>query len=106
MDRILGGVGLRRGRTNKTNINAGDALDFWRVLVADRNSGRLLLYAEMKIPGEAWLEFKIIQQGENETLLQNTTFRPRGLAGRFYWYFVSPLHHIIFKGMGNKITKG
>jgi hypothetical protein len=59
LDKIVGGVGLRRGRTNKTEIYPGDTLDFWRVLAADKENKRLLLYAEMKLPGEAWLEFKI-----------------------------------------------
>jgi hypothetical protein len=63
MDKMVGGVGLRRGRTNLNTINSGDTLDFWRVLLADRENKRLLLYAEMKLPGEAWLEFAVIQSG-------------------------------------------
>ncbi len=86
MDKLNGGVGLRRGRKNENQIEPGDALDFWRVLVADRTAKRLLLYAEMKLPGEAWLEFKI----ENNTLIQTATFRPLGLKGRLYWYSVMP----------------
>lgn len=105
IDRMIGGVGLRRGRTNDKDIHAGDSLDFWRVLVADKDQGRLLLYAEMKLPGEAWLEFKILPDGDNaECLLQQATFRPRGLAGRLYWYAVSPLHHLVFSGMGRRIA--
>ena len=73
LDKIVGGTGIRRGRKSDTEIFAGEALDFWRVLVADRNKKRLLLYAEMKLPGEAWLEFKI--NNENE-LIQTATFRP------------------------------
>lgn len=59
MDKLIGGVGLRRGRTNKNIISAGDALDFWRVLIADKDNKRLLLYAEMKLPGEAWLNSRL-----------------------------------------------
>ena len=95
------GVGLRRGRTNLTSINAGDAVDFWRVLYADKNEGRLLLFAEMKLPGEAWLEFKMVD-GQLE---QTATFRPLGLLGRLYWYSVLPFHGMIFKGMLKKLTK-
>ncbi len=100
LDKMFGGVGLRRGRTNSTKLKAGEALDFWRVLVADRGNGRLLLYAEMKLPGEAWLEFNI----ENNTMIQQATFRPKGLTGRLYWYALVPFHHFIFKGMGRKIV--
>jgi uncharacterized protein YbjT (DUF2867 family) len=105
IDKLSGGVGLRRGRTNKSNINPGDALDFWRVLVADKSEGRLLLFAEMKLPGEAWLEFRIVQQGEKKVLRQEATFRPKGLWGRLYWYSVLPFHYFIFNGMINKIIK-
>jgi len=101
IDKLFGGVGLRRGRTNSTHIEAGDALDFWRVLYANKEKGKLLLFAEMKLPGEAWLEFKI----EKTKLVQTATFRPHGLLGRLYWYSVLPFHGIIFKGMINKITQ-
>jgi hypothetical protein len=101
MDKFAGGVGLRRGRTNKTTINSGDALDFWRVILADKKSGRLLLYAEMKLPGEAWLEFKI----SDNFLYQTATFRPKGLFGRLYWYSLKPIHNIIFKKMLENIGK-
>jgi uncharacterized protein YbjT (DUF2867 family) len=96
MDKLAGGVGLRRGRTSPEKLNTGDALDFWRVLLADKSQKRLLLFAEMKLPGEAWLEFKI---DKKNTLHQTATFRPKGLWGRMYWYTVLPLHYIIFKGM-------
>jgi uncharacterized protein YbjT (DUF2867 family) len=101
LDKIVGGVGLRRGRTNLNTINSGDAVDFWRVLYADKNEGRLLLFAEMKLPGEAWLEFKII----DNALVQTATFRPLGLLGRLYWYSALPFHGLIFKGMLKKLTK-
>jgi uncharacterized protein YbjT (DUF2867 family) len=101
LDKFVGGVGLRRGRTNPDTIHAGDALDFWRVLYANKQEGRLLLFAEMKLPGEAWLEFKI----ENNKLIQTATFRPLGVLGRAYWYAVFPFHGFIFKGMIRNITK-
>lgn len=101
MDKFSGGIGLRRGRTNKTEIHSGDSLDFWRVLLADKNSARLLLYAEMKLPGEAWLEFKIT----DNTLYQTATFRPKGLFGRLYWYSVLPFHSLIFRNMLARIGK-
>ena len=101
LDKLVGGVGLRRGRTNLTSINTGDAIDFWRVLYANKKEGRLLLFAEMKLPGEAWLEFKIVD-GQLE---QTATFRPLGLLGRLYWYSVLPFHGIIFKGMLKNLTK-
>jgi len=101
LDRLSGGIGLRRGRTNKTDIHSGDSLDFWRVLLADKNSGRLLLYAEMKLPGEAWLELKISQ----DYLYQTATFRPKGLFGRLYWYSLLPFHFVIFRNMIKRIGK-
>lgn len=101
IDKLFGGIGLRRGRTSPTDLDAGDALDFWRVIYADKNQRKLLLYAEMKLPGEAWLEFKI----EDNLLKQTATFRPRGLAGRLYWYSVLPFHGFIFKGMINRLVE-
>lgn len=103
LDKLFGGVGLRRGRTHPNKLNAGDSLDFWRVLLADKEEKRLLLFAEMKVPGEAWLEFKI---DEDNVLHQNATFRPKGLLGRAYWYSMYPFHFFIFEGMINKIAKG
>jgi uncharacterized protein YbjT (DUF2867 family) len=101
IDQLMGGVGMRRGRKSDTELATGDALDFWRVLFADKQEKRLLLYAEMKLPGEAWLEFKI---DNNNILTQTATFRPLGLSGRLYWYSVLPLHGFIFKGMIHKIA--
>jgi len=98
-DKLAGGVGLRRGRKNTTEISAGDSLDFWRVLMASRKDKRLLLYAELKLPGEAWLEFTIL----DKELYQTATFRPRGLWGRLYWYSVLPFHAFIFRGMIKRI---
>lgn len=100
IDQLVGGVGMRRGRKSPTDISAGETLDFWRVLLASKEEKRLLLYAEMKLPGEAWLEFKV----ENNILTQTATFRPLGLSGRLYWYAVWPFHGIIFRGMIKKIS--
>ena len=101
MDKMAGGVGLRRGRTNTEDLSPGDTLDFWRVLYADKQEGRLLLFAEMKLPGEAWLEFRM----EEEELVQTATFRPVGILGRLYWYSVFPFHGFIFSGMIDRITE-
>jgi uncharacterized protein YbjT (DUF2867 family) len=101
IDQVFGGVGMRRGRKSETELHTGDALDFWRVLLANKEEKRLLLYAEMKLPGEAWLEFRIDQ---NNVLTQTATFRPLGLKGRLYWYAVIPFHSFIFNGMINKIA--
>jgi len=100
MDKLAGGVGMRRGRKSETELSPGESLDFWRVLLADKNDKRLLLYAEMKLPGEAWLEFRI----ENNKLTQTATFRPLGLWGRLYWYSLLPVHVFIFKGMISNIV--
>ncbi len=101
VDKLSGGVGLRRGRTHPDKIYPGDALDFWRVLLADKEKKRLLLFAEMRLPGEAWLEFKI---DDSNTLHQTATFRPRGLRGRLYWYAMYPFHFFIFSGMIRNIV--
>lgn len=100
LDKLFGGVGLTRGRKNTISVSTGDTLDFWRVIYASPEEKRLLLYAEMKMPGEAWLEFKI----KGDTVYQTATFRPLGLAGRLYWYAVLPFHYFIFNGMINKIV--
>lgn len=101
-DQLFGGVGLMRGRTSPREINPGDALDFWRVLYVSREKKRLLLFAEMKLPGEAWLEFRI---DENNILHQTATFRPRGIWGRLYWLATSPFHFFIFNGMIKNIAE-
>lgn len=101
LDKFIGGVGLRRGRTHPDRIYPGDSLDFWRVLLADRERGRLLLYAEMRLPGEAWLEFKL---DDANWLHQTATFRPLGLKGRLYWYGMLPFHYFIFEGMIRQIA--
>ena len=102
IDKLVGGVGLRRGRKSPTLLYNGDALDFWRVLLADKEHNRLLLFAEMRVPGEAWLEFRI---DEKNTLHQIATFRPKGIFGRLYWYAMIPFHFFIFDGMIKNIAK-
>ena len=99
LDKLVGGVGLRRGRRHPIDLKAGDTLDFWRVLLADKQNKRLLLYAEMKLPGEAWLQFWILEKDGKEYLEQLAVFRPVGLLGRLYWYAVLPFHFLIFGGM-------
>jgi len=101
VDKVFGGVGLRRGRTSPTHLDNGDALDFWRVILADKQEKRLLLFAEMRLPGEAWLEFRI---DENNVLHQIATFRPIGILGRLYWYSMVPFHFFIFDGMIKNIA--
>ncbi len=106
-DKLMGGIGIRRGRRHPKELHAGDALDFWRVLLADRARGRLMLYAEMKLPGEAWLEFAIEDaEGGGQTLRQTATFRPQGLLGRFYWFAVLPFHWMLFPQMARKLAAG
>jgi len=98
MDRVVGGVGLRRGRRDPDEVRPGDALDFWRVEAVE--PGRLLrLRAEMKVPGRAWLEFETRPEGAGTRLVQTAYFAPRGLAGLAYWYALYPAHGRIFSGM-------
>ncbi len=106
-DKFVGGIGLRRGRRHPQELRAGDSLDFWRVLLADRAKGRLILYAEMKLPGEAWLEFAIENHPVAGAVLRQTaTFRPQGLLGRLYWYAVLPFHWLLFPKMARNLAAG
>ncbi|GAA1853375.1 SDR family oxidoreductase [Microbacterium koreense] len=103
MDRLVGGIGLARGRRSRARLTVGDALDFWRVEELDR--GRLLrLRAEMKVPGLAWLELRVEPDAEGSRYEQRAVFFPRGLAGRLYWFAVLPFHGFIFRGMAERIT--
>lgn len=104
LDLLVGGVGLRRGRRSPNDLKNGDSLDFWRVLLADKANMKLLLYAEMKLPGEAWLEFKVRTKENHHELIQTATFRPRGVWGRLYWYAVLPFHGPIFSNMSKRIV--
>ncbi len=105
LDKLVGGVGLRRGRRNPTEIAVGDALDFWRVLDVQENK-RLLLIAEMKLPGEALLEFSLEEEGSGKSVLTMTArFLPRGVAGLLYWWAVYPFHSVVFKGMAKAMAE-
>lgn len=101
MDKVTGGYGLNRGRRSSNELRMGDALDFWKVV--DIIPGkRVLLYAQMKVPGQAWLEFDI----QPDQLVQTAHFLPRGLLGRLYWYSVLPLHHFVFSDLARTVVKG
>ncbi|MBK9137526.1 MAG: DUF2867 domain-containing protein [Verrucomicrobia bacterium] len=105
VDRLLGGVGMRRGRRDATDVRVGDALDFWRVEAVEPD--RLLrLRAEMKVPGRAWLEFRVAPEAERVSRLTQTAFfAPCGLAGLFYWYLLYPIHAVIFSGLARKLAR-
>ncbi|MGV8850964.1 MAG: SDR family oxidoreductase [Rhodoglobus sp.] len=103
-DKLVGGVGLRRGRRHPTTLNTGDALDFWRVESIDRGHS-LRLRAEMKLPGRAWLELSVKDSGDGGSLYrQRAVFFPSGLGGRLYWAAILPFHGVIFSGMVNRIV--
>ncbi len=106
IDRVLGGVGIRRGKVSREKPRPGDALDFWRVLAVDDKKYRFLLYAEMKLPGEAWLEFKIKpRKKRSNSLIVKATFRPSGVLGRVYWYTLWPFHFVIFRGLTYRVLR-
>ena len=98
LDHLLGGPGLRRGRRDPERLAYGDALDFWRVTAIEPGR-RLALRAEMRLPGDAMLEFEVAAQDGGARLVQTARFRPRGLAGLAYWYAVRPLHSMVFRRM-------
>ena len=100
LDKLVGGYGLNRGRRVLARLRPGDALDFWKV-VDIRENKRLLLLAQMKVPGKAWLEFDL----QKDRLVQTAHFLPRGLLGRLYWYAVLPFHALVFGGLGRKILE-
>ena len=105
LDKFVGGVGLRRGRPQSTQIRVGDALDFWRVLAVEENK-RLQLLAEMKLPGEAILQFQIEPLPDKGCeLRQISRFLPQGLTGIIYWYAFYPFHKYIFRGMLTQIAR-
>ncbi|NEA60668.1 SDR family oxidoreductase [Streptomyces sp. SID13666] len=105
LDRLAGGVGLRRGRRDTARLRVGDSLDFWRVEAIE--PGRLLrLRAEMRLPGLAWLELSVDQDDAGATLLrQRALFHPHGLAGQLYWWSVAPFHAVVFGGMARNISE-
>jgi len=98
IDLLVGGVGMRRGRPEGRPLRVGDALDFWRVRACEPDT-RLRLAAEMKVPGRAWLEFRIEPTAAGSRIIQTAEFDPAGLAGRLYWYGILPLHTLVFSGM-------
>jgi hypothetical protein len=98
IDKIVGGYGLSRGRRVDHELRLGDALDFWKVVDLKENR-RLLLHAQMKLPGKAWLEFDI----QPDQLVQTAHFIPSGIWGRIYWYSVLPLHNLVFTNLARQI---
>lgn len=100
IDKLFGGAGLNRGRRDSYHLRIGDSVDFWKVVDLVENE-RLLLFAQMKLPGKAWLEFKI----HDRQLIQSAYFYPSGVSGRLYWYALIPLHHLIFGNMASSILQ-
>ncbi|MBC8318304.1 MAG: SDR family oxidoreductase [Desulfobulbaceae bacterium] len=100
IDKLFGGYGLNRGRRQPTKLRVGDALDFWKVADIKENK-RLLLLAQMKVPGKAWLEYDI----QPDVLVQTAHFYPRGIMGRIYWFSVLPLHNLVFVDLAKKIME-
>ncbi len=100
IDKLIGGVGLKRGRRSQCDLRISDCLDFWKVVDLQKDE-RLLLYAQMKLPGSAWLEFKI----KDNKLIQSAYFYPKGVFGRLYWYALVPLHYFVFNNMIKSIIK-
>lgn len=100
VDKVIGGVGLKRGRRDQCDLRVGECLDFWQVADIKENE-RLLLFAQMKVPGHAWLEFKI----KDNKLIQSAYFLPKGVFGRLYWYALVPLHYFVFNNMIESIVK-
>ena len=104
IDRMVGGVGLRRGRRDPVHLRVGDTVDFWRVEAMEHGKS-LRLYAEMILPGKAWLEFTLSESDGKSVVTQDALFEPRGLGGQIYWYLVSPFHFFIFPTMLRNIVK-
>ena len=107
LDRLVGGVGLRRGRRDPKTLRVGESLDFWRVEAIEKTGDerRLRLYAEMILPGKAWLEFRIKRVGEKTEIIQEASFAPRGLGGQLYWYLILPFHAFVFPTMLRNIVR-
>ena len=103
LDVMVGGVGMRRGRRDPDTLTVNDHIDWWNVEACEPT--RLLLAAEMKLPGRAWLEFQVTPSAGGSTIRQTAVFDPKGLAGLAYWYAVWLLHALVFKGMLRGIAK-
>jgi uncharacterized protein YbjT (DUF2867 family) len=104
LDKLIGGIGLRRGRRHPHELSVGEVIDFWRVEAIERPN-LLRLRAEMKVPGEAWLEFRIDEFEGGSRLIQRARFHPRGLSGRLYWMVLVPFHGLIFPRMARKLAR-
>ncbi len=104
MDRMIGGVGLRRGRRDPIHLHVGDSVDFWRVEECEPGK-HLRLYAEMILPGKAWLDFEISSEADKTKITQTAIFLPHGLGGQLYWRVISPLHSLLFPAMVKNICK-
>ena len=104
IDRLFGGVGLRRGRRDPKTLRVGESLDFWRVEALEHEK-LLRLYAEMILPGKAWLEFRLSEEDGKVRLVQEARFSPRGLGGQLYWYLILPLHAFVFPTMLRNIIR-
>jgi hypothetical protein len=105
IDQLIGGVGLRRGRRDPEELRPGESLDFFRVAEIEPHLGRLLLQAEMKVPGTAWLEWSADPMAGGSRLIQTAWFVPRGLLGRLYWWVLLPFHAPIWRLMVNRIAR-
>ncbi len=103
IDRILMGVGMSRGRRSSTSLRINDVIDFWRVEELIRNR-KLLLRAEMRVPGKAWLEFKLEKKRHQNNLVLTAYFQPNGFAGKLYWYSFLPFHYFIFKDLLKQLS--
>ncbi|MGI9647621.1 MAG: DUF2867 domain-containing protein, partial [Acidimicrobiia bacterium] len=104
LDSLIGGVGLRRGRRHPEDLRSGEALDFFRVVEVDPEDHLLTLQAEMKVPGSAWLGWKVDPNGDGSRLLQRAMFVPRGLLGRLYWWVLLPFHRPIWRRMVRRMA--
>lgn len=104
-DKLVGGIGLNRGRRDPVEIQVGDSIDFWRVLIADKNSGHLVLFSYMKVPGKAWLSFQLTEEEGRIYLVQTALFQPSGFWGSLYWYSLYPIHWFLFRRMAKNLAK-
>lgn len=104
LDVLVGGVGTRRGRRDGENLEPGDVLDCWRVECVEPDR-RLRLFAEMKLPGRAWLEFEALPDDDGSRITQTATFAPMGVLGVLYWYALWPIHELVFRGMLRNLAR-